>query len=715
MASSAVSDLAGQPSEATVSDDERGWLSLVVRRLPFTTSVLFLLVAVGVGSRGLFTPVSAADWYERYAYGVPALQQGHWWSLVTGTFLVDYPLLYLPMLAFVAGSLGWLEWRRGTRTCAGYFVGGQILALILTAAALLLLVGLGSPWASALSQQYDVGPSAGAFACLTAAVCSLPSPWRGRGQLVLAAFSVVSVVYIGSKADVEHAVAIALVLALKVRGRSHPTTRERRFVAWVALASLAAVQLVTALVPTFGPFGATDAEVDPRSLVDVAVDTAAIALLAHGLRRGYRLAWVLALLLAAVNVVVGLLSSTVLVVARDQIEGSVDPFSLAAASAVLWALVLGYLLRTRSAFRARLRRRVTGGAAGRREDVRRIVESTGGGPLSWMGTWPDNAHFFTEDLDGVIAYQVHSGVAIALADPVAPEPRRRGLLADFVDASERAGLLPCVFGASEQGRALAPQSWRSVQIAEDTIVDLPGLAFTGKRWAKVRAALNRAQREGLTFRLTTLVHEPWSVRRQVDAISEQWVGDKGLPEMRFTLGTVEEALDPAVRVALAEVDGVVEGFLSWLPIYGPRAVHRGWTLDLMRRRDGGSPAVMEYLIASSAAAFRDEGAALLSLSGAPLARSTPGPSGGVDRLLERLAESLEPVYGFRSLHQFKQKFNPRAEPVYLLYPNEVDLPRVGVGLTRAFLPDATVGDFVRAGTRAMRKPPEGNREVERDS
>ena len=68
----------------------------------------------------------------------------------------------------------------------------------------------------------------------------------------------------------------------------------------------------------------------------------------------------------------------------------------------------------------------------------------------------------------------------------------------------------------------------------------------------------------------------------------------------------------------------------------------------------------------------------------------------------RLAESLEPVYGFKSLHSFKRKFNPRYEPIYLLYRDEGDLARIGAALTRAFLPDATLRQFASAGAELVR-------------
>lgn len=159
-----------------------------------------------------------------------------------------------------------------------------------------------------------------------------------------------------------------------------------------------------------------------------------------------------------------------------------------------------------------------------------------------------------------------------------------------------------------------------------------------------------------------------------------------------------------MRLALAVSSaGDIDGFLSWLPVYGPGGAHHGWTLDLMRRREGGFASVMEFLIGSSARVFAEEGAQILSLSGAPLAHETADDEGRIARLLGQLGNMLEPVYGFRSLHRFKQKFNPRYEPIYLLYRDEGDLARIGQALVRAFLPDATLRQYALAGIDMIRK------------
>ena len=59
---------------------------------------------------------------------------------------------------------------------------------------------------------------------------------------------------------------------------------------------------------------------------------------------------------------------------------------------------------------------------------------------------------------------------------------------------------------------------------------------------------------------------------------------------------------------------------------------------------------------------------------------------------------MEPYYGFRSLHAFKNKFSPRYEPLFLAYRDEGDLPRIGIALTRAYLPGVDLRDMVRLAT-----------------
>lgn len=676
----------------------------VLGRIPATLVLLLVLIAVGVIGQGLWSATSAKPWFESIAYGLPALIEFKLWTPFTGTFFVMEPWIYIPtVIGFV--WVGLLEWQRGSRMMLAYFVGGQIVAVLSAALFLFFASMLPWPWADQLALVRDVGPSGGTMACFAACVSALPAPWRQRGWVIVFGYAAISVLFLGSLADLEHAFAIVFVLAVDRSFRIQRTTiREQRQLVLAAYLALGAIQIITLLIPTNGPFGPTQPLDGPW--VDVLTDTVVILLISRGLHRGRRWAWVLTLIWSALNVLTAALYFVLAGVDGVELDLAYGDVSVSIASSALWFAMLVLLLATRRAFGARkpkaLARAAKGGpAAPTAADARSLIQAQGGGTLSWMATWDGLEYYRTRT--GLVPFQTHAGVAVVLADPLGEPAGIADSVHEFTAAAVQHSLIPCFFSAGQVTKDAIPEGWRSLIIADDTIVDLPGIAFTGKAWSNVRQALNRGEREGIEFRLTTLSAEPWGIRQQLKAISESWVGDKGLPEMKFTLGTLHEAEDPEVRLALAISPlGDVEGFLSWLPVYGAEGQPRGWTLDLMRRRDDGFGAVMEFLIGSSAKAFAEEGAQILSLSGAPLAHQPTEEEGRIARLLGQLSSSLEPVYGFSSLHRFKEKFNPRYEPIYLLYRDEGDLPAIGAALTRAFLPDATLRQFAAAGIDILR-------------
>jgi lysylphosphatidylglycerol synthetase-like protein (DUF2156 family) len=343
-----------------------------------------------------------------------------------------------------------------------------------------------------------------------------------------------------------------------------------------------------------------------------------------------------------------------------------------------------------------------------RDLVRRRLRSLGStNRLAWMTTWSQNRWFHGATVHGYLAHRVHAGVAIGLCDPVAVDDADRAvLLGEFSERARRDGLVPCVVAASADTAASAVGlGWRILRVGDEAVVDLTVLSFQGRAWQDVRTALNHAARRGIEVTFDCLDDHPEGVRRQVAEISQRWTAGRRLPELGFTLGGLVEAADPEVRVAVAvDHDGTVHGVTSWLPSHRPSdGAVTGWTLDVMRRRedaDGFRP-VMELLIATSLARFRDEGCTWASLSASPLVRGgTPAESEGapftaaaVDRAVDRLAARLEPYYGFRSLHAFKAKFSPRFEPLYLVYPDDLALPRIGVALVRAYLPGVRLRDL----------------------
>lgn len=509
----------------------------MLRRHLFTAGGLVVIITLGVHFGFFVTPLSEYPPGEGVAYGVPAFQDGRWWTVFTGAPFAITPLCYVAVLGSFAAFVGLAEHRLGTARAMAVWAIGHF-AGVFGAIALVALTG------SALASALDVGPSGGAMAAAAVVTATFPSRWRFWARVGLVAYVVGSLLVIGNLADVVHLVAVAVALPL-------------------------------------GPLF---------------------------VRRP-----------------------------KKNLDGD---------------------------------RAVT------------LLETHGGGTLSWMSTWPGTEYLHGEH--GYVAYRRHAGVAIALGDPVGSMAWQQQAPRLFAAHCDKEGLVPAWFSVTEQTADTV--GTRRVQVAEDTLVDLPELEFRGKKWQDIRTARNRAAKDGIQFRMVTLADESPAIIRQVKKVSAGWLKSKHTPELGFTLGGVTEAMDPRVRVGIAvDEQGTVHGVTSWLPILGADGKPRGWTLDMMRRKTDGFRPVVEFLIAEACLTFQAEGAELVSLSGAPLVRSDKGKSSAVQKILDVMGKLAEPMYGFASLHAFKAKFQPRREPLYLVYRGTGDLPRIGVAVLAAYL------------------------------
>lgn len=366
--------------------------------------------------------------------------------------------------------------------------------------------------------------------------------------------------------------------------------------------------------------------------------------------------------------------------------------------------------------------------------ARALLKASGGSTMAWMTLWRGNSYWFSPSGNSYVAYRLGSGVALTVGDPVGPPHELRSSVEGFAAFCADSGLTACFYSVNEPTRkAAAGLGHTELQVAEETILPLGSLAFRGKRFQDVRTAFNRAGKAGIRAEWTTYGTAPLSVQDQINAISEEWVADKKMPEMGFTLGGLDEINDDGVRLLLAvDSDRTVHGVTSWLPVYRDGTVI-GWTLDFMRRRGRGFPAAMDFLIASAALSLQDEGFSLLSLSGAPLARSgaastaVPGTGAGqadgraasdaadgsgaselnsgtppaLEWVVNRLGSALEPVYGFRSLLAYKAKFQPEYVPLFMTYLDPASLPAIANALTRAYLPHVSVGQTLTMARRIV--------------
>ena len=351
---------------------------------------------------------------------------------------------------------------------------------------------------------------------------------------------------------------------------------------------------------------------------------------------------------------------------------------------VFWAVALWAAVRVLTSAPSAVHER-------NRERARRILRSGTGDHLASMGLWDGNSYFFAEVAggEGYVAYRVAQGVAVTVGGPVHAGAMSQDAAAE---AFER-------FAADEGWRvawysvddSFQRPGFKRIHVAEESVLSAKSVEFRGKKFQNIRTARNRAEKEGVRAIWTCWSEADLEVREKIAALSEDWVADKALPEMGFTLGTLEELRDPDTKLLLAVgEDGRLHGVTSWLPVYEDGTLV-GYTLDFMRRDADGFRPVIEFLLAEAAVNASEQGLDWVSLSGAPLARSDAATD-FLEILLDKAGATIEPLYGFRSLAASKRKFHPKHHGWYLAYEDELALPAIGLAVVHCYLPNMKVTD-----------------------
>ncbi|MEE1297069.1 MAG: DUF2156 domain-containing protein [Bifidobacterium sp.] len=336
----------------------------------------------------------------------------------------------------------------------------------------------------------------------------------------------------------------------------------------------------------------------------------------------------------------------------------------------------------------------------------------GGESMSMMATWEGNEYWLSRTGRSAVAYRVLNHIALTTTGPFGDPEEWMSDLDEFARYCENHSWSPVFYAIHQKQRDyLAQQGWHSIMVGMEMLIDPQAWKTTGKKWQDIRTAINKAKRVGITDEFTTYDEAPEDVQHQIEEISEQWSEGKALPEMKFTLGGVEELKDPRVPILYAiDAECTVQGVTSWLPTWRDGRVI-GYTLDFMRYREGSYNGIMEFLIARMAQRMHDWGVEhpdeqieFVSLSAAPLTGldsstdATSDDDSNIDgttmlqHSLALVADLLEPAYGFKSLYNFKMKFQPSERPVYISYPDSALLANLGIAIVRAYLPSLTFRD-----------------------
>jgi len=257
---------------------------------------------------------------------------------------------------------------------------------------------------------------------------------------------------------------------------------------------------------------------------------------------------------------------------------------------------------------------------------------------------------------------------IAYSDPTGPASSIAPLAWAFFEEAYNASCRPVFYEVSDRYLPLWIEMGFSLnKVGEEAIVRLPGFSLSGGKFKKMRAAHNKALKEGMNFE----VHSPPHASELMDSlknISDAWLDGKTGQEKGFSVGRFDPDYLNNFPIAVARRGTRTVAFANVLRTEDGRNV----SIDLMRYLPREASGMMEFLFIELMQHYRDAGAREFSLGMAPLAGITARRG---TRLWNRFGALIfrhgGAFYNFEGLRAFKQKFHPEWRSRFVAVPGGV--------------------------------------------
>jgi len=270
--------------------------------------------------------------------------------------------------------------------------------------------------------------------------------------------------------------------------------------------------------------------------------------------------------------------------------------------------------------------------------------------------------------DGVMTFARHMRAAFAVGGVhVAEGGSTAALLKTFTEALRDAGYRRALFFpvSAEERAAFDAAGLETLMLGSEAFLDRDSWTMKGKSKADLRQMVNRGRKR---YTLQTVEYTAQRAQVEIAPLHAAWLATKqSRHRMRLVVGSpgFDRPGDRRYFVA-RDGTGTPVAFLTLCPGWDGE----GWGIDVMARPTEAPAGAMDVLITDVLTTVFDEGARVLSLGAAPMAERNDVT--GHDRWF--LRKVFRWLYGsglgnrlfrFESLARYKDKFDPRWEPVYM--------------------------------------------------
>jgi len=281
----------------------------------------------------------------------------------------------------------------------------------------------------------------------------------------------------------------------------------------------------------------------------------------------------------------------------------------------------------------------------------------------------DKPLLFSPSGNAFLMYGVEGRSWIAMGDPVGADDEKQELIWRFREMCDMHAGWPVFYEVQRQNlHFYLDLGLTLLKIGEEARVPLQDFSLDGgdRKW--MRKMQRRVESDGCAFEII----DPASVIEELRVISDSWLADKKTREKGFSLGFFSEQYIRRCQIAVVRRDDRIVAFANLWEGAGEEL-----SVDLMRHLPDAPAGVMDYMFVSLILWAQQQGHHWFNLGMAPLSglenRALGTMWSRVGALTYRFGENF---YNFQGLRQYKEKFDPVWEPMYLASPGGLALPRI---------------------------------------
>jgi lysyl-tRNA synthetase class 2 len=302
--------------------------------------------------------------------------------------------------------------------------------------------------------------------------------------------------------------------------------------------------------------------------------------------------------------------------------------------------------------------------------------------LAWFATREDKNTLRAHGAG--ISYAYFGSVALASGDPLGAPETWDDAIDEFTIAAARQGRYAAVLacGADAAG-VYRNHGFRQLYMGDEAVLHLDQFTLQGGAMKTVRNSCTRATKAGYTARALRVADLDDDMIRTLNELSKKWRQGEEERGFSMSLGRLFDAADAQAVVVIGyDGDDVPRGFLHFVPW-----TTTGASLDVMRRDRDAIAVLNDFLVAESARLLPDLGINRISLNfsalrGLLVAGSESNAPWNLK--LQRWALlRLSTTFQIETLYRFNKKFSPEWVPRYLLLGALEDAPVVLFAALRA--------------------------------